>query len=415
MGSGNSLFHCSFDEANPNGSKITNNTNGDVANIVFSNARLDLNFAGANNPSFSMKIENDCHDSVYRGVSAYDGARADLFTYNGNIWSQLHVNSDASNSGPPLSSSITWTTAGTYPNWPLAGVADYGVYIIDNSSLAQTQCDIASNACVKIGLQSGTGNPGQISDTQMKCGALMSVPTSYYGVEIASSATQETIQGTASSGRCGIPPAQLIHVDKSLDPTVSICNNSNGFSSICAGGQAGFAAGEYYTQIPGAPTGGQSLTGALIYAMPFIGPVTGSATQLSFYVTTPPAANTTCSLGIYNSVGGAPGTLYVDSGTFAVSKTFTGVKTVSGLNFYIKAGTPYFLVVGCLGTLSAGGMTITPATTNLINLIGGTNSPTAGPTSTAYYTGSYTSPLPANFGTVSPQTGGFIPSVWISP
>ena len=190
---------------------------------------------------------------------------ADLYTYNGNMYSQLHVNSDAANSGPSLSA-ITWTSA----NWPLAGVADYGVYAINNTSLTQTQCDIASTACVKMGIQSGANNPGQITDTQMKCGAFVNVPPTYYGIEIPANATQESVQGTVAPGKCNVPAIQLIHVDSTLDPSVSICNNSNATVAACGAGQSGFAAGQYYTQIGSAAYGSTTLAANTLYAMPFI-------------------------------------------------------------------------------------------------------------------------------------------------
>ena len=141
MGPGNAAFQCGLDESDP-----TNAIGGDVANIVFTDSRLDSNplfFAGASNSDVALRLGNSCHDSVYRNITAYDGAKADVMLHNGNLFGQIHVgssavNTAAPNGGLPL---ITWGTIGA--TFGLAGVADYGVYATGNTSLSQTRCDIA--------------------------------------------------------------------------------------------------------------------------------------------------------------------------------------------------------------------------------------------------------------------------------
>ncbi len=404
IGPGNSIVHCGVDESDP--TNVLNSAH--VGNIIVADSRFDgtSQIAGATNPDFGLRIGNSCHDSIYRALSVYDGTTADILQYNGNLFSQIHLNSDAANS-PSALQSVTWPT-GTI----LAGVANYGFYTIGNTSIAQTQCDISNNACIRLAVNSAgaVANPAQITDTQVKCGSLASVWPTYYGVELSTGATNTTVSGTASASTCTIPPSQLIHLDGSIDPSVSLCNNSNALMSACAIGN-GFATNRWYTQPTQAYTTSAPIASGSLYAIPFSTPVGGVATQIGVQVTTP-GTSALCELGVYNSQGGVPGSLLLDSGH--ITAVAVGMKKNFGLNFTLAANTLYFLTVGCNTAIVVEGTTSASPLT--APLVGAGDFVTLANTSltTAWSYGT-TGALPAKFGAVTYTPSTITPNVYVGP
>ena len=363
MGTGNAILACGLDETFPDPA-VQIPKSGHVGNIIVSDSRFDGNstLSGPINPDFALKLGNSCHDSVFQSLTAYDGTKADILQYNGNLFSRTHVNSDAANSPAGAAGTIDWT------GHPLAGVADYGVYAFGNTSLSQTQCDIANVACVRMASNpvSAKNNPGQITDTQLKCGSLSSVSSSFSGAELPDGAINTSVSGTVAANSCNIAGSQLVRLDGAIASTVSLCNNSNATVATCAPGLGGFATGQSYTSP--ATTFGTFTTptaGGILYAIPFVSPLGGPISKMSIFVTAAGTA-TKCRLGVYGVDSGAPGALLLDAGDVTLSGT--GVQQKLGLNFLLSPNALYFLALGCDKdvTLEAGG-----ATGNLSGMLGG--------------------------------------------
>ena len=419
IGSGNSVVHCGIDESDPTGFL----GNHSIGNAVVSDSRFDANplFSGATDSDTTLRLGNSCHDSVYQGLTVYDGAKADLLDYNGNIFSQIHFGSEAVVNNPAAAATLVFTGA----NSGFAGVADFGAYSIQNTSFSQTQCDIANLACVRMASDSTSAyhNPGQITDTQMRCGALQSVPLSYRGVELGAGAANITVGGTTVSGVCHAPAAQLIVLDATPDQTVSLCDNSNALVTFCAGYQGGFAPGRAYTQpalgytplttgviLSGAATGPTTL-----YAVPFINPGGGMLTRIGIYVTAPGGgigAASMCELGVYASASGAPGALLLDAGPVPV--TVGGAQTLTSQNFLVQPNTLYFLAVGCNGNVSVQGTTATNGPVGL--LLGEPDYITFGATSATTSWSPFTANgLPQTFPMAIFASTANVPNVYVSP
>lgn len=429
LGSGNSEYRCGIDESDPTGFLGNNG----VGNSTFADSRFDANplFSGATNADIVLRIGNSCHDSAYRAVTAFDGVKADVLEYNGNLFSQLHVGSSAFGAGPGQADPTLVFTTGTGGNSGFAGVADYGVYAMGNTSLAQTQCDIANLACVHVAINVGLGtaNPGQISDTQMRCGPLRSVPPNYYGVEVSAGAVDTTVSGTVAAGQCNVPARQLITADGvagpigaggAIDPSVSLCNNSNSPVAFCGGYQSGFASGRYYTQ-PALGYATKPLTGAAtntpLYAIPFVNPTGGPVTRIGIQVTTPGASGAMCELGVYSSVNGAPGALLLDGGPVTASAT-PGPQMITGLTFYVQPGTLYFLAAGCNAMVSVEGTANTNGLAGLLvgepdfTTFGATAISATWPTFTAHGLPA-TFPTPIAYAIIANSTPA--PNVYVGP
>ena len=356
IGAGDSALQCGLDESDPGGT-----ISGAVATIAFTNSRLDSNPAfvsGSTNPDFALRLGASCRGSVYRNLTAYDGGKADVLQYNGNVLTQIHVDSGATFAGVangPLPT-INWGPIG--PTFGLAGVADYGVYVIGATSLSQTVCGIANVACVfTLPGASGSINAGQITDTQMRCGAFSTVPTGYFGVELGSGTTNTAVGGTASAGKCAISPSQLVRLDAPGDLSGagnSLCNNSNALVAGCSGYQGGFAGAQFYTQ-PAVSYGTVALTRNKLYAAPFFSPASsGAITKLGLDVTTVGGAGSQCEVGLYNAFAGIPTTLIVDGGALAVTSMGT-VATTGTFSVQLAPQTLYFLAVGCSGSVTLEG------------------------------------------------------------
>jgi len=407
LGTGNAVLQCGLDEEFPDPTYPVPPL-GAVANIIVSDSRLDSNgaFSGATNPDFVMKLGRSCHDSIYQALSVYDGTKADILQYNGSLFSAVHLNSDAVNG--VAAGTIPWMTLG---NPKIAGVADYGFYIIGNASLSQTQCDIANITCVYTGLNSGVTelNPAQITDTQMKCGSLSNVQTNYYAVEVAAGAVNTSITGTASAGDCNVPGSQLVHVDLSpLDPSVSICNNSAATVVFCGPAFSGFAAGQSYTQpAPGFST--VSISSGMLYAVPFETPIGGTVTKIKIDV---PGVTTSmsCELGVYASNSGAPGALILDAGA---TPAFVGPGVQSlAVNLMLSPHVVYFLAVGCSQGVTLEGST---SNANLSGVLSGLRPVSAGDPNTAL-SGVWMTfgPLPMTFPTLI-YANAPSPNVYVTP
>jgi hypothetical protein len=372
IGLGNSAFQCGLDEADPSGT-----ISGASATIVFTNSRVDANpafFAGPSNPDFALRLGNSCRGSTFRNLAAYDGTKADVLQYNANVLSQIHVASDAANTTIPggAAPTINWGTITSTTTFGFAGVASYGLYVIGATALSQTQCDIANVSCVltipylPLGVANaaaGSLNAGNVTDTQVRCGAFSSVPTGYLGVELGAGALgtiingafDTTVSGTASGPKCAMPPLQLVVMDVPADPTSSLCNNSNALVAGCVGYQGTFAGGQFYTQ-PAVSFGTVSLAGNILYAVPFYSPASGGPiTKLGLDVLQTGSA-TLCNVGVYNAFNGVPSTLVATGGTLSAI-TATTVTTSGAFSAPVELApqTLYFLAVGCSGSVMVEG------------------------------------------------------------
>ena len=246
----------------------------------------------------------------------------------------------------------------------MAGVSQFGILALGNTSAQQTQCDVANLACIKI-LSSSNGNPGQITDTQMKCGSLGSIPPNYYGVWLGRSTNNVTVSGTAAPSRCGVPGTQLVYLDGPPDPTITLCNNSNAAIVIC-GGVTGLPPGRFYTQptlsyTPMTLAGASGPSATTLYAVPYVNPTGGVISQMGIAVTT--AVGGHCELGVYASTGGAPGALLLDAGQVPTSAT--GMITRASSSLFLQPNTLYFLVVGCTGNAQIEGTAFANGLTGL--------------------------------------------------
>jgi hypothetical protein len=409
IGAGNATMEIGIHESDP-----TDVLGLDVGTTVVTDSRIDSNpafIAGPSSPDFALKMNS--HDSVYRNLALFDGTKADLVGPGGNIYSQIHVGSSAINAtlaGGPAPS-INWPAA-SITNFGFAGVADYGVYILGNTSLQQTRCDIANVACIFISVDQveGQANPGQITDTQIGCGAFSSVPVGYAGVQLPPGAVGATVGGTAAAGQCAMPPPQLVSVLQggSLDPTTSLCNNSNAPIADCTGYLGGYASGQAYTQ-PATNYGTVSLSGNILYAVPFYSPSGGGpVSHLGLYVTAPGSFATQCVLGIYSGFGGRPASLLSPGATVPVS--FGGPVTTSAGPVQLAPATLYFLAVGCNGTVTVKGVTNTSGALT-IPLTGGQDFTSTTAELTSSWT--YSSSLPSTFGSPTITAGGSVPNVYV--
>ena len=412
IGPGNSVLQCGLDESDPANNLHTNS----IANIVLTDSRLDGNssLSGATNPDFTLRLGASCHDSVFDAVTAYDGTKADILVYNNSLFGRTHVNSDAANAGASLSF-IPWPSSTSFG---LAGVADYGFYVIGNTSLSETQCDIANKACVLTIPNTAGGSlyPGQITDTQVKCGPFADTPLGYSGVELSAGTANSTVGGTSAAGDCTINPVQLVRLDGPADLrtiSTSLCNNSNALVAGCTGYQGGFAQGQAYTQ-PAVAYSTLSASGNVLFAVPFFSPATGGTiNKLGVNVTAWSTGSATqCLLGIYNSIAQAPTSLIVSK---AVTVSGIGTPKATALGAQLSPGTLYFLAVGCNAAVTLDGV-IGP---------GGLSVPLVGAqvltdTASGIISSSWiypTSPiaLPNPFGASSQVSGAWVPNVYAEP
>jgi hypothetical protein len=411
IGVGNATMEIGIHESDP-----TNALKLDVGTTVFTDSRIDSNpafMAGPSSPDFALKMNS--HDSVYRNLTLFDGTKADLLAPGGNIYGQIHVGSSAINAtlaGGPAPS-INWAAA-SIANFGFAGVADYGVYILGNASLQQTRCDIANIACAFISVDQieGQANPGQITDTQIGCGAFNNVPAGYAGVQFTAGAVGAAVGGTAAAGQCAMVPGQLVTVLQggALDTTTSLCNNSNAPIAGCTGYLGGYAANQSYTQ-PTTNYGTVSLSGNVLYAVPFYSPSGGGPVgHLSLYVTAPGSFATQCVLGIYSGFGGRPNALLSPGVTVPVS--LGGPVTTSAGPVPLAPATLYFLAVGCNGTVTVEGVTNTSGALT-IPLTGGQDFTST--TAEMMSSWTYSSSLPPTFGTPAITAGGPVPNVYAKP
>jgi hypothetical protein len=230
---------------------------------------------------------------------------------------------------------------------------------------------------------------------------------------LSAATVNTTVSGTAAAGRCNIPPAQLIYLTMQGDPTTSLCNNSNAPVAGCTGYQGGFAASQSYTQ-PAVAYGTVTVSGSVLYAVPFFSPANGGTiTRLGLDVVYNPGTAgwaSHCEVGVHTAFNQAPNALIEDGG--AVSVSSTGTFTSSGaFAVQLGPGAPYFLAVGCDGTVGllgalAGGNLSTP-------LVGAPDFTT---TSTQLTAASWPSPLslPTLFGSGA-VTAGPVPNVYAGP
>ncbi len=418
IGPGNAAFQCGMDESDP-----TNAIGGKSASIVFTNSRLDANpafAAGPSNPDFALRLGASCHGSTYRNIAAYDGSKANVLQYNGNVLSQVHVDSSAVNATTPgaPAPTINWGTLTAFSNFGLVGAADYGVYVLGATTMAQTVCGIANIACIFTipNPAAGSLDAGQITDTQMRCGGFASFPSGYFGVKIGSGAANTTVSGTASAGRCAVRPVQLVHLDdpaNSIGASLSLCNNSNAVVAGCTGYQGPFAAGQFYTQ-PAVSYGTVAISGNVLYAVPFFSPASGGAiTKLGLQVTTIGAASL-CEVGVYYAAASLPTTLMLDGGALTVNNAGTLAPVNTGLSGALAPQTLYFLAVRCNGSVTfegaiTGGGFTTP-------LVGGTDLTHTSTQITAPGTfGSGALPATFNTGGAISSVAGPVPNVYAGP
>jgi len=422
VGSGNAVYQCGIDESDPSNPPFLGG-NG-VGNIVMSDSRFEANplFSGATNSDIALRLGNSCHDSVYTSVTANDGVKADVLEYNGNLFSQLHLGSGAFGSTTLANPLLVFVATGAAANTGFAGVADYGLYAIGNTSLDQTVCEIANHACIRLAVSPGSGssNPGQVTDTQMQCGSLQSVPPNYEAIELGAGIVNTTVSGTSAAARCHVPATQMIVADGAIDATTSLCNNPGSPVVYCGGGGSGFASGRYYTQLSLGYSSAASVNGTPtstpLYAMPFINPGGGPISQIGIQVSGTGTMGQ-CELGIYSSVAGAPRTLLLDAGPVTVLGTTTGPLTITGLNFFIQPGTLYFLAAACNVTVPVWG---TANTNGLIGLLmGEANFTDFGATSVSGSWSAFTAnQLPSTFPTLSYATVANStpwPNVYVGP
>ncbi len=280
--------------------------------------------------------------------------------------------------------------------------------------LSQTVCGIANMACVSTlrNAQGTSVDAGQITDTQMRCGNFTNVPNGYFGVELGYGALNTTVSGTASAGRCAVPPLQLVVLDGAADPSLSLCNNSNALVAGCTGYQGPFAAGQFYTQ-PAVSFGTVSVNGNVLYAVPFFSPASGGAiTKLAIDVLN--TGTKTCRVGVYNAFNGQPSTLITDGGTLSGTGTLVTSATLTP-SVQLAPQTLYFLAVGCSGNaMLLGALNNVGAASGPL-----TGSPTTYADTTTQITATWTfssGALPTIFGngTIT-SAAGSIPNVYAGP
>lgn len=122
----------------------------------------------------------------------------------------------------------------------------------------------------------------------------------------------------------------------------------------------GYATGQYYLlNTVGTSSGTQSgsVSADELRIVPFAVSETNTFDRFDFQVSSGSAAGTSCRLGIYNSVDGLPGTVFVDFGTVVTDAN--GVKTIT-INQAFTAGY-YWAAVHSEGTTGVLGFS---ATTN---------------------------------------------------
>jgi hypothetical protein len=209
-----------------------------------------------------------------------------------------------------------------------------------------------------------------------------------------------------------VQPAQLVTFDLGgpVDPTTSLCNNSNAPVAGCVGYQGRFAAAQFYTQ-PAVAYGTVAVSGNILYAVPFFSPANGGTiTQLGLDVIAPGTVSpaSLCTVGVYNASNQAPTSRIANGGTLSVGSA--GTPTNTGLVIPLAPSTLYFLAVGCNGSVSlegvvAGGGLSTP-------LVGAPDFVTTSTVLSASWTFSAT--LPTTFGTVT-RVAGSVPNVFAGP
>jgi hypothetical protein len=423
IGLGNSVLQCGMDESDPAHYLQTNS----IANITVTDSRFDDNytFSGPTDPDFVLRLESSCQGSVYDAVTAYDGTKADILVYGGNLFSRTHLNSDAANTSAGLIPAIPWTPA----TFGLAGMADYGFYVIGNTSISETQCDVANIACVlTIPSALAPSNPGQITDTQVKCGGFSNTPPGYFGIELGLGTVNTTVTGTSAAPKCTIYSFQLVKLDGLADSTTSLCGNSDAAVAGCTGYQGSFAQGQpgqSYTQ-PAVAYSTGTIGGGTLYAMPIFSPVTGGTiTKLGLDVIGAGSA-TTCSVGVYNASVQAPtslinigtvtsgGATVVASGTVSITGAGMSIGTLASPGAELAPGTLYFLAVGCNGSVTVEGVTGTGAGSMTGPLVGARHliDNNGGIADNSW---SFSTVLPINFPVPSRTSGQWIPNVYAEP
>jgi hypothetical protein len=223
FGSGNSDFQCAPDDADPTGAIYPT-----VGPIWVLNSRMDEpdGLSGAYSPDYDLELTG-CHDSYFTNINAFDATVANIRTDQNHFLSP-HVNSQGS---PAFAGANPTTAAGTYAGYPgllgYPGVASWGFWVTGHSWITDTQCDAASIACIfqDTNPNSTYDAPSNIFGLKMDCNG-QGVSSNYYGVELGAGAVRVNIMGVGGKGKCNIPPAQLIHSDGALDPSIQIFGNS---------------------------------------------------------------------------------------------------------------------------------------------------------------------------------------------
>ncbi|HEX4077893.1 MAG TPA: hypothetical protein VHX61_03335 [Rhizomicrobium sp.] len=348
-GEGNANFQSGVADADPEGYIPS-----DFGSIFVSSIRAAVtnNQFGALDPEYGINFDG-AHDSQFSNLIAFDGTQADIEERKGNIYSGIHVESDALNGahGTAAPSMIDWTGIG-----PLAGVALYGVESPKNVILNDMQCDTVWSACVYLGAAGAlhSDTPTVVSNVAQKCSGFQNVWPTYYGVELAAGTSGAAISNVTGRPSCGIANTQLVHYDGAIDPSVQAVSQSPA-AQFCSP-SLGFQPGRFYTT-PFTSASSFTVAANTLYAIPVQIPCTVTVSQLSTYVITGVPIKS-CEYGIYGNNGqGQPGALILDAGNTLVSPP-GGNKAISGLSQPLAPGL-IFLVVGCNAspTLNAGATT----------------------------------------------------------
>jgi hypothetical protein len=426
-GPGNADLQCGLDESDP-----TRAIGGAIATISLTDSRLDddSGLFGPVDPDFTLRLDAGCQGSVYDSDAVFGGTKADILVYDGNLFNRIHLNSGAANANGGIPS-IPWPRSDTFD---LAGNADYGFYVINNSAISETQCDIANRACVFTIPQppGGSSSPGQITDTQMKCGALTNTPPGYSGVELSDGTANTTVTGTAPSNQCGILPFQLVKLDGQLDPSTSLCNNSYAAVAGCTGYQGTLQSGQVHTQPAVTYTSNGTVTSTGLFAVPFVSPAAGMTVQkLGVDVIGTPTL-THCLLGIYNSAAQLPTNLVAigtvtSTGSIATAMAITPSITGAGVvkaslpapGAELAPGTLYFFAVACDNTGTLTGVVQPDGLSGPLVGAGQLTDTASGIVATSWtYPTSGTIALPSpfdSFGTIAQISGQWVPNVYAEP
>jgi hypothetical protein len=427
VGPGNATLQCGLDESDP-----TSAIAGAVATISLTDSRLDpgTGLFGPGDPDFVLRQDTGCQGSVYDADAIFGGTKADILVYGGSLFNRIHLNSGAANGNGSIPS-IPWPKPDTFD---LAGVADYGFYVINNSAISETQCDIANRACVftissPLG---GFSSPGQITDTQIKCGSLTNTPPGYSAVELSDGTANTTVTGAAPSNQCGILPFQLVKLDGQLDPSTSLCNNSYAAVAGCTGYQGTLQSGQVHTQPAVTYTSNGTVTSTGLFAVPFVSPAAGMTVQkLGVDVIGTPTL-THCLLGIYNSAAQLPTNLVAigtvtSTGSIATAMAITPSITGAGVvkaslpapGAELAPGTLYFFAVACDNTGTLTGVVQPDGLSGPLVGAGQLTDTASGIVATSWtYPTSGTIALPSpfdSFGTIAQISGQWVPNVYAEP